>query len=88
MGWKLSDDLLPAKINEDYMMIDLDQGRYLSVNATGTVIIEAIVAGGGIDEAVAAVVKRFEIEDAEAREDVLAFVSWMREKGYLKDGAD
>jgi hypothetical protein len=87
MGWKLSDDLLPAKINEDYMMIDLDQGRYLSVNATGTVIIEAIVAGGGIDDAVAAVVKRFEIEDAEAREDVLAFVSWMREKGYLKDGA-
>lgn len=86
MGWKLSDDLLPAKINEDYMMIDLDQGRYLSVNATGTVIIEAIVAGGGIDDAVAAVVKRFEIEEAEAREDVLAFVSWMQEKGYLKDG--
>lgn len=73
-------------LDREAVILDLDTSKYLSINATGAVILKALTVGAEPDEMVAAVVERFDIDRTAAESDVRTFLDTLRQLGLIEGG--
>ena len=66
------------------VVLDLAGSRYLTVNATGTVLLKRLADGCARADLVTALVDGFAISDEAAAADVDAFVMKLEQKGLLE----
>ena len=72
-----------TRVDGDAVLLDLETERYFSLNRTGSTAWEALEAGGTGEEAVRAVMRRFDVPEDRARADVQALLSRLSGAGLL-----
>ena len=78
-------DVAWQRIGDEAVLMSLaPEGRVLGLNPTGGVVW-SLLEERDEDGLVTAVVERFAIDDARAREDVRDFLSLLRERGLVVD---
>ncbi len=75
-------DVAWQRIGDEAVVMSLGEGRVLGLNPTGT-LLWSLVEERDEDGLVAALVERFETDEAEAREDVRGFLTLLRERGLV-----
>ena len=81
-----ADGVVWRQVGDELVLLDVESGRYLSVNQTGAtlwpLLLEGCHAGRLVDELVA----RYGVPAAQAGEDTARFLASMRELGILEAG--
>lgn len=69
----------------EYGTVPLDErsGRYWQLNATGALVVRKLIAGGTESEAITALVEEFEVDESQAREDVVTLLAGLRSAGLV-----
>lgn len=85
MALRRHPDVAWQRIGDEAVLMSLaPEGRVLGLNSTGGVVW-SLLEELDEDGLVAAVVERFAIGEARARDDVREFLSLLRERGLLVD---
>jgi hypothetical protein len=84
MRWKLRDaDLDWREVEDELVVLDLRDSRYLAINRTGQVLWGPLAEGATEDELTERLVESFDIERARAAADVDAFTKDLESRGLL-----
>jgi hypothetical protein len=81
-----ADRVVSEVIDGEVVAIDLESGRYYSLEGAAARAWEAIQAGADLSEVAAAVAAEAGIGPDEARPDVAAFLAELQSEGLLLDG--
>jgi len=71
-------------IEDEVVVLDLRTELYLSFNDTGAVLWGGLAEGATSDEMVERLVTAFDVEETAAREDVMAFLGELLERGLIE----
>lgn len=80
-------DLARSKVADESVLLDLRSGNYLSINATGTALLEQLGAGATRSDLVGELQRAFELDAESADRDVSAFLDHLDEHGLLERSA-
>ncbi|XTZ15596.1 lasso peptide biosynthesis PqqD family chaperone [Micromonospora echinospora] len=72
-----------VQTNYGEVVLDEERGRYFHLNPTASLVVSVVSAGGSVDEAVEAIVNRYDISVDRAREDVHKLIQQLRENHIL-----
>ncbi|MFE0590759.1 lasso peptide biosynthesis PqqD family chaperone [Micromonospora echinospora] len=72
-----------AKTNYGEVVLDEERGQYWHLNPTASLVASTVSAGGSVDEAVEAIVSRYDVSADQAREDVHKVIRQLRENHLL-----
>ncbi len=75
---KFVNRLAQLAVNRDGFAFDPATGESYSINPTGVLILEQLIAGKEPEAIAAELVDRFEVEPSEAQRDVLDFIEHLR----------
>ena len=78
-----SDELTWREAGDVVVVLDLADSSYLSVGGSGRVLWNRLEAGATLDDLVGALVDVFDVDDATARTDTLAFIASLAERRLL-----
>jgi len=79
-------DVAWQTIGDEAVLMSLaPEGRVLGLNPTGS-LVWSMLEERDEEGLVAAVVQRFAVDDARAREDVRGFLAFLRERGLAVEG--
>ncbi|MEU0083138.1 lasso peptide biosynthesis PqqD family chaperone [Streptomyces sp. NPDC006274] len=81
MALRFGADVSTAETDYGTVLLDERSGTYWELNPTGTVVIKALLAGGDEAAAVEALLGEFDIDRAQAAQDVDALVRDLRTTG-------
>ena len=70
-------------VGEETVLLDLASGTYFGVDGVAQRIWELIAEGKSLGQTADVIVFEFDVDEARARADVLAFVSDLVERGLL-----
>lgn len=79
-----SEGLSARELDGEIILLDLRASRYLSVSGVGVEIVNLLSEDRTEDELVAAVLERYDVDEALVRKDTLAFVGQLRDAGLLE----
>jgi hypothetical protein len=71
-------------IDGEAVLIDLDGGRVLGLNETGSFLWPRL-PNRTADELVQDLIGNFDVDEAQARKDIAVFISALRERGFIKE---
>jgi hypothetical protein len=71
------------QVDDEIVILDLTTSRYLSLNGTAVRLWRRLVDGAGVNELVADLRDEFDVSDAQAGADVVAFLEQCRELGLV-----
>lgn len=77
MTWKRRDDWVGSQVDDQFVMINLDSGRYMALNRTATEAWHALETPKTRDELVAVFTERFRIDSADCGRSVDAMLDKM-----------
>lgn len=77
-GW------LVSEVGEEILMLNIDRGEYVGLNSSGAAIWEILETPHTSEDLVDRLLVAFEVERAQANEDVQAFVEMALSRGILK----
>ncbi|HEV2814891.1 MAG TPA: PqqD family protein [Solirubrobacteraceae bacterium] len=81
---KLNAELLEWRVvGDEVVALDLRSSVYLAVSAVGAHVWPLLAEGAEVDALVDAVVERFDVDAADARRDLDAFIASLDERGLL-----
>lgn len=72
-------------LDGEAILLSLDRARYFRLNGAGTEAWSVLAAGGSVDEAVAAITQRFDVEPDVARRDVNELTTRLLSEGLLEE---
>ncbi|GAA2972948.1 lasso peptide biosynthesis PqqD family chaperone [Streptomyces enissocaesilis] len=74
-----------SAVDTEYGTVLLDErsGKYWQLTPSASVVLNELKSGGDINSAVAALARRFEVDEATARRDTLALVERLRSLGVV-----
>jgi len=78
------DDVLSRDLDGEAVLLDLGSGTYFGLNEVGTEIWQLIGSGATVAEVRAALLERFEVDEATARRDLDALVGELLERGLVE----
>jgi hypothetical protein len=81
MALRFGVDVSTAETDYGTVLLDERNGTYWELNPTGTVVIKTLLAGGDEAAAVEALLGEFDIDRAQAAQDVEALVRELRTTG-------
>ena len=70
-------------VGDETVLLDLASGLYFGLDGVGKRIWESLSEGKSLSETVSVVVSEFEVDEAQAQADVLAFTADLVERGLL-----
>ncbi len=70
-------------VGDETVLLDLASGIYFGLDGVGKLIYESIAEGDSLGEAAEAIVAEYEVEEAQAQEDVIAFANQLVERGLF-----
>ena len=80
---RLRADVSVADTDYGQVLLDERSGRYWQLNPTGVVVVRALLDGADETGAVAVLTSSFEVDEAQARQDVSALVAGLRTAGLV-----
>ncbi|MEU4467693.1 lasso peptide biosynthesis PqqD family chaperone [Streptomyces sp. NPDC024017] len=81
MPLRLGDNVSTAETDYGTVLLDERGGSYWELNPTATLVVRTLLDGGEEADAVAALVREFDIDRAQALQDVETLVRELRESG-------
>lgn len=82
---RLRTGVVAQAIQGEMVLLDTEAGSYFDLNPSGTLMLESLLAGASLDEAVARVQQRYAADAPRLRADLLALLEALR-KARLIDG--
>lgn len=70
-------------VGDETVLLDLASGIYFGLDGVGKRIWESIADGNSLGQAVEVIVAEYDVVEAEAQADVLAFVNQLVERGLF-----
>ncbi|WP_422055912.1 PqqD family protein [Sphingomonas sp.] len=77
-GW------LVASVSDEILMLNIERGEYVGLNETGAVIWELLETPQTIEQLVASLLTRFEVDAVQATAEVNAFIEQAMQKGMVQ----
>ena len=74
---------MTRRVMDEVVLLDIATEGYFGLNPTSAVVFEALKDGADIDGAVQAVLDGFEVDEKEARPDVLEVAQTLVDLGFL-----
>lgn len=84
MALKFGADVSTVETDYGTVLLDERAGDYWELNPTGTLVVGTLMGGGDEAAAVAALVDEFDIDPAQAKQDVDALVQQLRASGLAR----
>ncbi|WP_405591147.1 lasso peptide biosynthesis PqqD family chaperone [Streptomyces sp. NBC_01092] len=81
MPLRFGDNVSTAETDYGTVLLDERAGEYWELNPTATLVVRTLLAGGEESEAAAALVREFDIDQAQALQDVETLVGQLRSSG-------
>lgn len=78
-----SDSAISRQVGDDVVLLDVQSGRYFSLNASGVTIWDRLETDAGVNDLVEAVVSAFDVDRDTARRDVEDLVQQLHEAGLV-----
>ena len=72
-------------VEDETVLLDLESGMYFGLDGVGKRIWESIGEGFTLGETIAVIVSEYEVEEDQARADVIGFASDLVERGLLAE---
>ena len=70
-------------VGEETVLLDLSSGIYFGLDGVGKRVWESVADGCNVGEITAVIVAEFEVDEAQAQADVIAFTSDLLDRGLL-----
>jgi len=70
-------------VGEETVLLDLESGVYFGLDGVGKRIWESVADGLSLRETAATIAAEFEVEEAQAQADLIAFATDLVERGLL-----
>jgi len=70
-------------VGEETVLLDLASGVYFGLDGVGKRIWENVAEGNSLSAAVEVIVAEYEVEEAQAQADVIAFANQLIERGLI-----
>ena len=80
-GLVLVPNVHARRFDNELVILHLEKGVYFGLDAVGTAIWEALVAGNTVGEAVNAILTKYDVSEEQAMADACALVSQLTEAG-------
>jgi hypothetical protein len=71
-------------VGDETVLLDLASGIYFGLDGVGKRIWEAIAEGRNIEETATIITAEYEVEEAQAKADVIDFIGNLVERGLLE----
>jgi hypothetical protein len=81
MPLRFGDEVSTAETDYGTVLLDERVGSYWELNPTATLVVRTLLDGGEAADAAAALVREFDIDQAQALQDVETLVRELRESG-------
>lgn len=81
MPLRFRDNVSTAETDYGTVLLDERAGSYWELNPTATLVVRTLLDGGEASDAAAALVREFDIEQAQALRDVETLVQELRTSG-------
>ncbi|WP_030316616.1 lasso peptide biosynthesis PqqD family chaperone [Streptomyces sp. NRRL B-3229] len=81
MPLRFGDDVSTAETDYGTVLLDERVGAYWELNPTATLVVRTLLDGGEESDAAAALVREFDIDQAQAMQDVETLVRELRNSG-------
>ncbi|GGN51644.1 hypothetical protein GCM10011579_007700 [Streptomyces albiflavescens] len=81
MPLRFGDDVSTAETDYGTVLLDERAGAYWELNPTATLVVRTLLDGGEEADAAAALVQEFDIDQAQALQDVGTLVRQLRSSG-------
>ncbi|MCX5253979.1 lasso peptide biosynthesis PqqD family chaperone [Streptomyces sviceus] len=81
MPLRFGDDVSTAETDYGTVLLDERAGAYWELNPTATLVVRTLLDGGEESDAAAALVREFDIDQAQAMQDVETLVRELRNSG-------
>ena len=78
------DAVITRELDGETILLNLETGIYFGLDAVGTDVWRAIVAGGSLEEALGRVQSDYDVEPAVLRNDFVRLVDELLAKGLLQ----
>ena len=78
------DAVITRELDGETILLNLDTGIYFGLDAVGTDVWRAIVAGGNLEEALGRVQSEYDVEPGVLRNDFVRLVDELLAKGLLQ----
>ena len=78
------DDVLSRVLDDEAVLLDLASGTYFGLNEVGTEIWQLIAEGRTVAEVRAALLERFEVDEATVQADLERLVGELSERGLVR----
>ena len=85
MKLTIPEQVIFRQMGDEMVLLDLESGLYFGVDGVGQRIWETFAEGRNLEEAIAVVVAEYEVEEAQAQADVIAFVRNLVDRGLLTE---
>jgi hypothetical protein len=73
-------------VGNETVLLDLESGIYFGLDGVGKRIWESVAEGYSLGETASVIATEFEVDEAQAQADLIAFASDLVERGLLKTG--
>lgn len=73
-----------SPLDKELVMIDVASGKYLSIDAIGAAIWQAIAQPVGVDQLIDTLADRYGAPRDQVRDDVLAFLNNLASRGFVR----
>jgi hypothetical protein len=70
--------------NGETVLLDVAAGHYFGLNASGTVMLEQLLAGSNRDDTVAEVMRRFDVDAPRAASDLDSLLETLRQARLIE----
>jgi hypothetical protein len=76
--------VMSRPVGDETVLLDLKSGIYFGVDGVGKRIWDNVSNGLSLGETAAIIISEYEVDDAQAKEDVIKFASDLVERGLLE----
>jgi hypothetical protein len=83
--WQRRDDWLGSQVDDQYVMINLESGRYIALNPTAAETWQILEVPHERDDLVAALVERFKVDTDECARSIDGLLARMAELQLVQE---
>lgn len=83
MSYFLAEGVLTQKLGAHLILMHIHNGQYFELNASGAMVLEALLAGADEIATAEQLCQQFEVDQVRAQADVLALLKNLTERALL-----
>ena len=72
-------------VDDETVLLDLESGIYFGLDGVGKRVWESVAGGNSLGQTAELIISEFEVNEAQAQKDVIAFASELVERGLLAE---